>query len=175
MCWLIAESNCRVHSRPCLRDAVGQGVQYHMQKRREPRRPSSPSSDGIRGCIAERVRPQKRAGLKSFLVAVNFQPMCEPQVRHCATVQAYLGAQEKRSQISCLGFIISVYSHVQPSSLCGVYFSQTMPAGLSQTWILAHAFQNIWIQLCANLIRPAEACWVTLETSCAAWMACPSG
>lgn len=74
---------------------MGQGVRYHTQKRREPSRPSSPSLDGIRGSIAERVKPQKRAGLKSFLVAVNFQPMCEPQVRHCAMVQAYLGAQEK--------------------------------------------------------------------------------
>uniref|UniRef100_A0A3Q3JRN9 G-protein coupled receptors family 1 profile domain-containing protein n=1 Tax=Monopterus albus TaxID=43700 RepID=A0A3Q3JRN9_MONAL len=49
---------------------------------REPCLSSSPSPWGIRGSIAERVRPQNRGGDKSFLVAVNFQPMCDPQVRH---------------------------------------------------------------------------------------------
>lgn len=75
---------------------MGRGVRYHTQKRREPSRPSSPSSYGIRGSIAERVRPQKRGGDKSFLVAVNFQPMCEPHVRHCAMVQAYLGGTRNK-------------------------------------------------------------------------------
>ena len=48
----------------------------------------------MRGSIAERVRPQKRGGDKSFLVAVNFQPMWDPQVRHWAIVQAYLREKE---------------------------------------------------------------------------------
>lgn len=52
--------------------------------------PSSLSAEGIRGSRAERVRPQKRWGDRSFRVAENFQPMWEPQVRHCAMVQAYL-------------------------------------------------------------------------------------
>lgn len=67
----------------------------HRQKRREPFLPSSPSPCGIRGSMAERVRPQNRGGDKSFLVAVNFQPMWEPQVRHWAIVQAYLRAKRQ--------------------------------------------------------------------------------
>lgn len=60
----------------------------YRQSRREPSTPSSPW--GIVGKSAERVRPQNRWGLISFFIAVNFQPMWEPQVRHCAMVHAYL-------------------------------------------------------------------------------------
>lgn len=70
-------------------------LRHHTQKRREPSLPSSPSTCGIRGSIAERVRPQKRGGDKSFLVAVNFQPMWDPQFRHWAIVQAYLQAKTR--------------------------------------------------------------------------------
>lgn len=105
---------------------MGQAIQFHRQKRREPSRPSSPSWCGIRGSIAERVSPQKRAGHKSFLVAVNFQPMCEPQVRHCAMVQAYLGAQEKGHK-----YPVWIHTGLYPrpnnsTSLCGVYISHIM-------------------------------------------------
>lgn len=74
----------------------------HRQKRREPFLPSSPSPCGIRGSMAERVRPQNRGGDKSFLVAVNFQPMCEPQVRHWAIVQAYLRAKRQMHHLKGL-------------------------------------------------------------------------
>lgn len=71
----------------------------HRQSRREPSSPSWPPVWGMRGSIAERVRPQKRGGDKSVLVAVNFQPMWEPQIWHWAIVQAYLreggGARER--------------------------------------------------------------------------------
>lgn len=42
---------------------------------------------------SERVSPQNLGGHSSFLVAVNFQPMWLPQIRHWAMVQAYPGNQ----------------------------------------------------------------------------------
>lgn len=78
----------------------------HRQSRREPSSPSSPSVWGMRGSMAERVKPQKRGGDKSFLVAVNFQPMCEAQVRHWAIVQAYLREEKQKEHISPHAFVL---------------------------------------------------------------------
>lgn len=61
---------------------------YHRHSKRDPSTPSSPC--GIVGSRAERVKPQKRGGLRSFFTAENFQPIWEPQVLHWAIVHAYL-------------------------------------------------------------------------------------
>lgn len=63
----------------------------HRHSKREPSTPSSPC--GIVGNRAERVKPQNRGGLRSFLTAENFQPMWELQVLHWAIVHAYPGNQ----------------------------------------------------------------------------------
>lgn len=98
---LITKSNCsqRVPKDPGLRGLWEKMVRHHRQKTRDSL-PSSPLPWGIRGSIAERVRPQKRGGDKSFLVAVNFQPMWDPQVRHWAIVQAYLSKRKRTTRSS---------------------------------------------------------------------------
>lgn len=113
--WLLkvfAAAECRrIHARlgcfffgffVCFSFYKEKSLGSHRQKRREPFPPSpsspSPNPGGIRGSSAERVRPQKRIGDKSFLVAVNFQPMWERQVRHWATVQAYLRAKRQKQR-----------------------------------------------------------------------------
>ena len=61
---------------------VGGVVRPHRQRSRDPSPLPSPSPLGMRGSRAERVSPQNLAGDSSFLAAVNFQPMWEPQFRH---------------------------------------------------------------------------------------------
>lgn len=74
--------------------SAGQGRAWlHRHSSGERRSESSSSPSGMRGSSAERVSPQNRGGDSSFLVAVNFQPMWLPQIRHWAMVQAYPGNQ----------------------------------------------------------------------------------